>query len=60
MKDGTVIGGVRHQFRNTDNGIECALCVEFPSKTPKSIVRAHQMHLAVEFSNWIESIKSFG
>ena len=30
MKDGTTIGGVRHQFKDTDTGIEVSLVVEFP------------------------------
>lgn len=53
LKDGTIIGGVRHQFRNTSAGIECRLAVEFPALCPKTIVKAHQKHLAVEFTNWL-------
>ena len=53
LKDGTIIGGVRHQFKNTTSGIECKLAVEFPSLCPRMIVRAHQKHLAIEFSNWL-------
>ncbi len=53
LKDGTIIGGVRHQFRNTSAGIECRLAVEFPALCPKMIVNAHQKHLAVEFTNWL-------
>lgn len=53
LKDGTVIGGVRHQFRNTSDGMECRLVVEFPVLCPKTIVKAHQKHLAVEFTNWL-------
>lgn len=56
LKDGTMMGGVRHQFRDTSSGIECRLAVEFPALCPKTIVKAHQMHLAVEFSNWLSWI----
>lgn len=53
LEDGTIMGGVRHQFRNTPAGIECRLAVEFPVLCPKMIVDAHQKHLAVEFTNWL-------
>lgn len=53
LNDGTIIGGVRHQFRNTLDGIECKLVVEFPALCPKTIVKSHQKHLAIEFTNWI-------
>ena len=56
LNDGTIIGGVRHQFRNTEEGIECRLAVEFPALSPKSIIRSHQKHLAVEFTNWMNWI----
>lgn len=54
LKDGTVIGGVRHQFRNTAAGIEVRTLVEFPGICPQTIVKAHEKHLAVEWSNWIK------
>lgn len=57
MKDGTVIGGVRHQFKNTDIGVEVRTSVEFPALCPTSLVKAHQMHLACEFSYWLQWIK---
>lgn len=57
MKDGTIIGGVRHQFKDTDTGIEVSLIVEFPALCPTSIVKSHQMHLACEFSYWLQWIK---
>lgn len=56
-KDGTLIGGVRHQFRDTNTGMEAKLVVEFPVLCPGTIVRAHQFHLACEFSSWFEWIK---
>lgn len=51
--EGTVIGGVRHQFRDTATGFEALLCVEFPSATPSFVVKSHQIHLAAEFSYWL-------
>lgn len=53
LKDGTIIGGVRHQFKNIEQGIEAVLLVEFPSLTPRSLIKEHQKHLAIEWSNWI-------
>ncbi|MFJ7933932.1 hypothetical protein [Sporosarcina sp. NPDC096371] len=57
MKDGTVIGGVRHQFKNTNNGVEVRASVEFPVLCPTSLVKSHQIHLACEFSYWLQWIK---
>ncbi|MFC7679115.1 hypothetical protein [Paenibacillus sp. GCM10028914] len=57
MKDGTVIGGVRHQFKNTDKGVEVRASVEFPALCPTRLIKAHQMHLACEFSYWLQWIK---
>jgi len=54
LKDGTIIGGVRHQFRNVEQGIEAVTCVEFPALCPNSIVKDHEIHLAVEWSGWIQ------
>lgn len=54
-ESGLPIGGVRHQFRDTDAGFHAHLIVEFPRLLPSRLVRQHQWHLAVEFSNWIES-----
>ncbi len=56
LNDGTIIGGVRHQFRDTSSGIECRLLVEFPALCPKFLIKAHQKHLAVEFTNWAKWI----
>lgn len=52
---GRVIGGVRHQFRDTPEGLHARLVVEFPLPMLGSIVRGHRWHLACEFSNWIEA-----
>ena len=54
LKNGTVIGGIRHQFRDTEEGLEVRTVVEFPAMCPTYIVRDHQKHLAVEWSSWIE------
>ncbi len=58
LKDGTVIGGVRHQFKNTPTGMEARLLVEFPCICPKMLIREHQKHLAAEWSGWMEHIKA--
>jgi len=55
-KDGTVIGGVRHQFKDTETGFMVRLCVEFPFMTPGFVVRTHQIHMAAEFSYWLQWI----
>lgn len=52
---GTPIGGVRHQFRDTDDGFQARLLVEFPSTVPPSMLKEHRWHLAVEFANWIQT-----
>lgn len=57
MQDGTVIGGVRHQIKNTKTGMKIKLSVEFPALAPSSIIKSHQMHLACEFSYWLQWIK---
>lgn len=56
LKDGTIIGGVRHQFKNTDKGVKARLLVEFPIICPKILIREHQKHLAAEWSGWISWI----
>ena len=53
--DGTAIGGVRHQFRDTSIGFRARLTVEFPLPTMPTMVSGHRWHLACEFSNWIEA-----
>ncbi|WP_341302960.1 hypothetical protein MHB44_11070 [Lysinibacillus sp. FSL H8-0500] len=58
LKDHTVIGGVRHQFKDTKTGIKVKLSVEFPVLAPTSIIKSHQMHLACEFSYWLQWIKN--
>lgn len=56
--DGTPVGGVRHQFRDTASGLHARLTVEFPLPTLPTMVTHHRWHLACEFSNWIEASAS--
>jgi hypothetical protein len=53
--NGAAIGGVRHQFRDTEDGFHARLTVEFPLPTIGRMVAGHRWHLACEFSNWIEA-----
>ncbi|ALG84897.1 hypothetical protein [Gordonia phthalatica] len=53
--DGTPIGGVRHQFRDTPAGVHARLVIEFPLLMLPSVVHGHRWHLACEFSNWFEA-----
>ncbi|MFF2549738.1 hypothetical protein ACFVUS_02015 [Nocardia sp. NPDC058058] len=54
-RNGSPIGGVRHQFRDTPDGFHARLTVEFPLPTLPTMIAAHRWHLACEFSNWIEA-----
>ena len=31
------------------------LCVDYPLLTPGAVMSGHKVHLAIEFSNWIEA-----
>lgn len=53
---GLAIGGVRHQFKEMENGFKVRNLVEFPSIMPGFLFRAHEMHLACEFSSWLNMI----
>lgn len=53
LANGSNIGGIRHQFRDTEKGLEARFCVEFPSLCPDSLIKEHQLHLAAEWSRWI-------
>ncbi len=55
LEDGLAIGGVRHQFRKDGDGFRALLTVEFPARVPGNMIAQHCWHLAVEFSNWIET-----
>jgi hypothetical protein len=52
---GTVIGGIRHQFRDENGGVRALLTVEFPWLMGPYGPAAHRWHLASEFSAWIEA-----
>lgn len=55
-KDGTVIGGVRHQVKKEGNGLRVKLLIEFPSLVLPLMIKEHQVHLMCEFNNWINDI----
>jgi hypothetical protein len=55
LPNGRIAGGVRHQFRDEGDGLRARLGIEFPLAFPGPLMRAHQWHLACEFSNWIEA-----
>ncbi len=51
--------GIRalHQFRDTEDGFEAKLLIQFPDHAPAELVQGHKMHLAIEFNNWIEAAR---
>ncbi|WP_280259454.1 hypothetical protein [Nocardia abscessus] len=54
LADGTVIGGVRHQFRDEPGGgFRSRLAVAFPAAVPGLYIAEHQWHLACGSGNWI-------
>lgn len=53
LANGCNVGGIRHQFRDTEKGLEVRFCIEFPSLCPDSLIKEHQLHLAAEWSKWI-------
>lgn len=55
-RNGTTIGGVRHQIKKEKNGLRVKLLVEFPVLVLNKMIREHQLHLMCEFSNWIKDI----
>ena len=55
LADGTVLGGIRHQFRNEPAGARVLLTVEFPWLVGSYGPSAHRWHLASEFANWIQA-----
>lgn len=56
LPDGKIIGGVRHQMKDTEEGTHIRLEVEFPRHMPKKVLAQHQLHLACEFMNWFGEI----
>lgn len=57
LENGKVIGGVRHQMKNTIQGCHVKMMVEFPAILPDANIRAHQYHLACEFYNWFSEFE---
>jgi hypothetical protein len=55
LADGTLIGGVRHQFRDDYDGLRARLTVEMPWAMGPYGPARHRWHLACEFSQWIEA-----
>lgn len=53
-KKGKKVGGSMHQFQDTENGMHGILSIDFPYLILNSVMEGHKMHLAIEFSNWIE------
>ena len=53
LANGTVLGGVRHQFRDEPGGARALLTVEFPWLMGPTGPAGHRWHLASEFANWI-------
>ena len=58
LANGTVLGGVRHQFRDSDEGARVLLTVEFPLLLGPVGPAAHRWHLASEFANWMAAAAS--
>lgn len=58
LTSGFVIGGVRHQLKQEGAGFRLLLTVEFPRAVAPAMIRQHQWHLAVEFSNWLRLWKA--
>ncbi|KRN28076.1 hypothetical protein IV38_GL001526 [Lactobacillus selangorensis] len=56
LKDGTIIGGVRHQVKKEASGFRFKAVVEFPSLLPDFMIHDHQIHLACEFGHWLTDI----
>lgn len=57
LKNGTAIGAVRHQMKDTKDGCRIKLTVEFPAWMPTRNIQAHQYHLACEFYNWFSEFE---
>lgn len=54
-EDGRKVGGAMHQFRDDDGGMRGVLSIDCPLLTPGAVMSGHKVHLAIEFSNWIEA-----
>lgn len=56
LKDGTIVGSVRHQYRDEGSAFRARLADEFPAIFPPSLITAHQLHLACEFVIWYRAL----
>jgi len=54
LDDGSMLGGILHQFRNCEGGCILDLCVYFPNGAPKTVLQEHREHLYIEWLNWVE------
>lgn len=54
LKNGTLVGDVRHQYRSEGTGFRAKLADEFPKVFTKKMIKEHQYHLACEFLVWYE------
>lgn len=57
LPQGLVIGGARHQVKNTSKGCQILLTIEFPGMLTNSMIHQHEQHLAVEFYNWCRQLE---
>ncbi len=55
LANGAVLGGIRHQFRDEQDGARVLLTVEFPWLMGPFGPAAHRWHLASEFANWLRA-----
>jgi hypothetical protein len=53
--NGQAIGGIRHQFRDDEDGFRARLTAELPAMLLPHMIDQHRWHLACEFSNWLEA-----
>lgn len=56
LANGFIIGGVRHQLKQAENGIRFKALVEFPAMLPNFMIKQHELHLACEFGRWLDEI----
>lgn len=52
LKNGLLVGDVRHQYRMEENGFHAKLADEFPKVFTRKMITEHQFHLACEFLVW--------
>ncbi|MGS0891193.1 hypothetical protein ACVBGC_01335 [Burkholderia stagnalis] len=52
--DGTPVGYLLHEFRDTNPGFDVKLAIYWPAGAPEQLVHGHSDHLMIEFGNWFE------